>query len=90
MIAIPMQVSTSVQDVPVSVSSRDVGLNIGIGAAYHMGRDAPYEGPYTFTPTNETQVVLTASKALSENLVINPIPSNYGLVTYNGATITIS
>lgn len=43
----------------------------------------PYEGPHTVTPTNETQVLETKNKVMSENLIVNPIPNNYGLVTYN-------
>lgn len=33
----------------------------------------PYEGPIQFTPSFETQVLKTASKALEENIVIRPI-----------------
>lgn len=50
----------------------------------------PYEGDYEFTPTRETQIVMTKHKTLDENIRINPIPQNYGLVTYNGSIITIT
>ena len=49
-----------------------------------------YEGAYTFTPSEETQVVQTADLMLIDDLTINPIPSNYGLITYNGVSITVS
>jgi len=49
-----------------------------------------YDGATEFTPTRETQVVVTARKVLLDNITINPIPQNYGLVTYNGSVITIS
>lgn len=49
-----------------------------------------YEGEYTFTPTNEVQVIETERKWLTSNITINPIPSNYGLITYNGISITVS
>lgn len=49
-----------------------------------------YEGPYEFTPTQETQTAYTANKVLTENIIINPIPSNYGLITYNGSVLTVS
>ena len=49
-----------------------------------------YEGSTEFTPTRETQVVVTARKVVLDNITINPIPQNYGLVTYNGSVITIS
>lgn len=50
----------------------------------------PYEGPYTFTPTQSTQIVLSKSKTLSDNITINPIPSNYGLITFSGFELTVS
>lgn len=49
-----------------------------------------YTGPYEFTPTAETQVVAIEAKMATENITINPIPQNYGLVTYNGRIITIT
>ena len=49
-----------------------------------------YDGPYEFTPTAEEQTVPIAQLQSSQDITINPIPSNYGLVTYNGNVITIS
>lgn len=49
-----------------------------------------YTGPYEFTPTRETQKVSIARKQATEDIIIHPIPQNYGLVTYNGSIITIS
>lgn len=49
-----------------------------------------YSGPYEFTPTQETQRARVARKMATEDIIINPIPQNYGLVTYNGSIITIS
>ena len=49
-----------------------------------------YDGEYEVTPTQETQVLDTALKAMSGNIIVNPIPSNYGLVTWNGNVLTVS
>lgn len=49
-----------------------------------------YDGPYEFTPTAEEQTVQIARLQATQDITINPIPSNYGLVTYNGNVITIS
>lgn len=49
-----------------------------------------YTGPYTVTPTRTTQVLFTDNKYMKENIIINPIPKNYGLVTWNGSFLTIS
>ena len=52
--------------------------------------DLPYEGPYTVTPTQSRQTLATSGYAMTGNVIIEPIPQNYGLVTYNGSIITIS
>lgn len=49
-----------------------------------------YDGPYEFTPTEETQIVEIESRMATQDITINPIPSNYGLITWNGVTLTVS
>ena len=49
-----------------------------------------YDGPYEFTPTQEAQTVNIQYKTALQNITINPIPSNYGLVTWNGSIMTVS
>lgn len=53
--------------------------------------DVPvYSGIYTFTPDGQTQVVLTGGYYLEQDITINPVPQNYGLITWNGSTLTVS
>lgn len=49
-----------------------------------------YEGPYEVTPGAEAQTLETDALYMRGDIVINPIPSNYGLITWNGSTITVS
>lgn len=49
-----------------------------------------YQGDYTITPSDHTQVLQTGNYYLLENITINPIPNNYGLITWNGSTLTVS
>jgi hypothetical protein len=49
-----------------------------------------YEGTYEVTPTAEAQTLATDSLYMRGNITINPIPSNYGLITWNGSTLTVS
>ena len=90
MITIPMQVSVSDVLLPVAVATSAVNIPVQVAASYQMREGEIYDGPYEFTPTQETQTVSTAEKLLLENIVINPIPQNYGLITYNGSFITVS
>lgn len=49
-----------------------------------------YDGITEITPSQDTQILQTSSKTLTRNIVVNPIPSNYGLVTWNGSVLTVS
>lgn len=49
-----------------------------------------YDGPTEVTPSAETQVLQTEGRTVLDNIVINPIPSNYGLITWSGLGIRIS
>lgn len=49
-----------------------------------------YEGSYTFTPSDSTQTIVIEGMKALEDIVINPIPQNYGLITWDGSIITVS
>jgi hypothetical protein len=65
----------------------DVPLNIG---ATVYGGGMPYSGDYSVTPTEQGQTLPTAARQLNANIVIEPIPNNYGLITWNGSRIMVS
>lgn len=90
MITVPMKVATSSSGVPVVVGGTAAAIQAGVSAAYYASQNAKYDGDYSVSPTDHEQVLQTADKVMQENVVIAPIPSNYGLITYNGSTITVS
>ena len=49
-----------------------------------------YSGETTVTPSENEQTLLTAGLMVANNIVVNPIPSNYGLITYDGTKIIVS
>jgi len=49
-----------------------------------------FTGEYVYTPTSEEQTIPIIGKTARQNITINPIPSNYGLISWNGATLTVS
>lgn len=61
-----------------------------VAGEIHFGGGETYGGEYVFTPSAQTQTVEIAGKTARENIIINPVPSNYGLITWNGSTITVS
>lgn len=55
------------------------------------GRFYPaYEGATTVTPGETAQVLATEGRAVLSDITINPIPSNYGLITWDGSTLNVS
>lgn len=49
-----------------------------------------YDGPYSVTPSEEAQTLSTTGLNMEQDIVIAPIPNNYGLVTRAGANLTIT
>lgn len=49
-----------------------------------------YRGAYEVTPSDTQQILSTENMRMEHNVVINPIPSNYGLITWNGSFLTVS
>lgn len=93
-----MRADTVVLDGELSlevVGSADCELIIPEAAesgVFMVIRDAypEYSGPTEITPSAEEQTLDTTLKTLTRNIVVKPIPSNYGLITWNGAGIRIS
>ena len=78
-------------------SSATVRVNDPPAVTFGTGEYVPYvpaideyEGPYEVTPTNVAQTLATRGLLSTADIVINPIPSNYGLIQWNGAVLTVS
>lgn len=61
-------------------------MDMGTTTAVHAGA---YRGTYTVTPSEEAQTLATEGFYLENNVMIDPIPSNYGRITWNGSTLTV-
>lgn len=49
-----------------------------------------WKGTYTFIPTQYEQRVPVSGLVMENDIIIEKIPDNYGLITYNGSKIRIS
>lgn len=78
---IPMNID---QDIPV------IGMGMSMKTDVYVKPTAQYEGETIFTPSAEEQVIHTAQLYVNSDIIINPIPNNYGLITWNGSTLTVS
>ena len=76
---------------PIQISGRISGpAKLTASLSVPANTSAVYGGPYEFTPTSETQTADIDGRLATSDIVINPIPSNYGLITWDGSTITVS
>lgn len=49
-----------------------------------------YEGPYHMIPSNKSQTLKTHGLTMLEDVTIEAIPSYYGLISWDGTTLTVS
>ena len=77
------------ENIRLSVDTEEK-YRMGVASVINVIDGEYYTGVTEVTPTNETQVLETKELFVSKNIVINPIPSNYGLITWNGSTLTVS
>ena len=90
MITIPMSVATYDDALPMDVTSSKETVGMDIGAEYAMSSTDPFEGSYEYTPSEQMQTIPIEDLRATQDIVIQPIPSNYGLITWDGRTLTVS
>ena len=78
-------------------TSNSVKLKVsgGDSSSFTMHEGVPvypnqYTGDTSVTPSADTQTLRTAGLMMTEDIVVNPVPSNYGLITWDGSTLTVS
>ena len=75
----------------VSITAGAIPTAIGLGFDGRQVVNVPtYTGTYEVTPSDQTQTLSTNGKKMAADVVVNPIPSNYGLITWDGSVITVS
>ena len=89
-IRIDITVAESEQQFDLSVAETNIPIQIDVETPVVAGIEKEYEGEYDITPTNTAQVFSTEGKRCPHNFIVEPIPQNYGLITYNGSTIIVS
>ena len=89
-VPVQLNVEESINQFALGVSEDSVQVSFGLDTQIVTSTVPDYDGPYEFTPSPELQTIETNGFRMTDNVTINPIPSNYGLITWNGAFITVS
>ena len=68
----------------------EVDVSFGFPIIREITGGEIYDGDYTAVPSTEDQVFQTRGKLMRTDFTVGKIPSNYGLITWNGSTLTVS
>lgn len=74
----------------VTFSPAAMDVSTGTPVAREYVQVPWYEGEYEITPAAEAQTIPTSMLRMHEDLVVGPIPSNYGLISWSGFGIRVS
>lgn len=74
----------------VTFNAATMQTSTGTPVAREYVERPAYEGATEITPSETEQILQTKNFRMTENITVNPIPSNYGLITWDGSTITVS
>ena len=64
----------------------DIKLHVGVET---IGNIPKYDGSYNVIPSEETQTLATSGKKMLNNVTVQPIPSNYGRIVWNGSVLKV-
>ena len=87
---IPLNVAASNQLIGVTAGSDQARLHVSCVSNITVADFPSYDGPFSFMPSTETQVIHVRNKVAYQDITIDPIPSNYGQISWNGSVITVS
>ena len=85
----PAKESLNLSTVKITAGASPSSIGLGFGGT-QIVNVPPYTGDYEVTPSSQTQTLSTNGKRMTSDVVVNPIPSNYGLISWNGAVLTVS
>ena len=88
-ITVPMTIAESGQTVSMQIAE-DEALAMSLGISINTVAGEHYEEAIDFIPTQETQTIHTAGLIVDSDITIEPIPNNYGLITWDGSALTVS
>ena len=89
-VEVELNIAESVNQFALGVSEDSVQVAFSLDTQIVTSTVPDYDGPYEFTPSPELQTIETNGFRMTDNVTINPIPSNYGLITWNGSILTVS
>lgn len=85
-----MTVTYKPQSVGIAINKGNLNVSTGIPIARELVERRAYTGPTEVIPSAQEQTLSTKDFRMEADITIAPIPNNYGLITWDGSTITVS
>lgn len=86
---VDMTVSTECLNHDMEVMTDRQTFDMSVDTAVKIASD-PYQGSYEVTPTRYQQTLPVTGMSMTQDVIVHPIPPNYGLVTWDGSVLTVS
>ena len=75
----------------IGVLTGEVSAEQGLSGTLTIAGSIPsYPGPYMVTPGDAEQVIACEGLLMPQDIIIQPVPSNYGRISWDGVTLTVS
>ncbi len=89
-ITVMLALEESQQQYSIDAVETNIPVSVQVETNIVTSTTADYDGDYDITPSAIQQVFSTEGKRVLHDFIVEPIPNNYGLITYNGSIITVS
>ena len=86
-------VSLHIEDagaVELSIADDAVDMHLALSEPYIDGGAREYEGAYEVEPAAYEQTLPTAYLKMARDVVVKPIPSNWGMISWDGSSLMVS
>lgn len=75
----------------IGVLTGNVSVDAGLSGTLTIAGSIPsYSGPYVVTPGDAEQIIACEGLLMPQDIIIQPVPSNYGRIAWDGVTLTVS
>lgn len=87
---VELTVHGNVYELDVGVSGVSITKDLSVDTKIQVVQGEHYHGSVVITPAQDEQTIKTAGLFVDEDITVRAIPSNYGLITWNGSVLTIT
>lgn len=75
----------------VGVLTGEISEEQGLSGALTIAGGIPsFQGPYAVTSGDAVQTIDCAGLLMSQDIIVQPIPSNYGRIAWDGVSLSVS